>query len=205
MKNIVLVAITCVFFTTAKAQEFFLKAGKNNTAYLFDSPSYVSDVNFRNGFGDFFEVGLTSKIKRSKFSYLVSITSNQFNTKANFGLNTYSWETNYFGLQNQLSYEVFQMYSFHFALVGGLNSSVIIRGSQYTNNVYYDIKRHTEFFGFLLQPQIGAEVKYTLYKSISLGLGYVFSKAFNLSNTTSEKLSFQNSQFRFALYIPLKN
>ena len=84
-----------------------------------------------------------------------------------------------------------------------MNTATIIQGEQEINGVFYDLKNHKEFSGIILQPLIGLNLKYVITDYLSLSLGYNLSKAFNVSNSTNEKLSFNNNQIQFGLHFPL--
>jgi hypothetical protein len=85
----------------------------------------------------------------------------------------------------------------------GCATLTIIKGEQNINNVIYDISKHEEFKGILLQPNIGIDFQYAMDRDIKFSAGYEFSKAFNVSNTSSEKLSFTNNQIHFGLHFSI--
>jgi hypothetical protein len=69
--------------------------------------------------------------------------------------------------------------------------------------VIYDISKHEEFKGILLQPNIGIDFHYAINRDMEFSAGYEFSKAINVTNTSAEKLSFTNNQIHFGLHIQL--
>jgi len=201
-KIFVLLAFLSIF--KIHSQEIFLQKGKNITLYDFKSANGDSDLDFRSRGGDFYELGYNYKIKDSKFSYLASITYNQFNAAASNGVKIYSWETSYLGVQNMITYSFFEFDNeIEIILKAGFNTATIVRGEQFNDLVYYNIKNQEEFSGILLQPILGLNAQYTLTEKIKLSLGYNFSKAFNVSNTSDEKITFNTNQIQFGIYFPL--
>lgn len=85
-------------------------------------------------------------------------------------------------------------------LKAGLNTSTIIKGEQLLNNRVYDIKNHSEFKGILLQPLGGVDCRLELTRGVLLSAGYTYSKAFNVSNKSAEKLNFSIHQVQVGLH-----
>jgi hypothetical protein len=50
---------------------------------------------------------------------------------------------------------------------------------------------------------LGFDVRCQIINDIAVGLGYHYSKNFGLSNTTDQKLNFNNNQLQFNLIITL--
>ena len=86
----------------------------------------------------------------------------------------------------------------------GIATSTIIKGEQYINNVVFDITKNEEFKGITIQPNVGVDFQYAINQNVRISAGYEFSKAFNVSNSSSEELSFTNNQIHFGLHFPLK-
>lgn len=185
------------------AQDLFIKTGKNNTSYDFTSPNNNNEISYRNNTGDFYEIGYQFNLKNPKFSYSVSLTYNQFNAAAFYANNSYSWKANYIGIQNVASYAIYKTTSFRLSFLAGFNTATLVNGDQFINTTYYSIKNDEEFSGLVVQPLLGAEIRYFVSKKISISLGYNYSRTFNLSNSLEEKLSFNTSQFQFGIHIPL--
>ncbi|MEY2739273.1 MAG: hypothetical protein RL259_1182 [Bacteroidota bacterium] len=191
-----------------QAQELFVTSGKNFTAYNYKNSLGISNPNIRSGEGSFYQFGMDFKLNKSarsnKFSYAVSLVYNQFNAVGQTSTDNYSWKTNYLGIQNAVNYTLFEnSKSFKVNAKLGFASSTILKGEQYINNVRYDITKHEEFSGLTIQPNIGIDLQYAINQNIKISAGYEFSKAFNVSNTSAEKLSFTNNQIHFGLHFPL--
>lgn len=192
-----------------QAQELFISNGKNFTKYDYKNSLGKTNPNIRNGEGSFYEMGLAFKLNKSadanKLSYAVSLVYNQFNAVGGTSSANYAWKTNYLGIQNALHYTLFQnSKSFQVKTKLGCATSTIIKGEQFINNVVYDISKQEEFKGITIQPNVGIDFQYAINQNIKISAGYEFSKAFNVSNTSAEKLSFTNNQIHFGLHFPLK-
>lgn len=190
-------------FSSLNAQEVFLKAGKNNTTCDFSSPNSNAEIAYRSGSGNFYEIGCAFDLKINNLAYALSITYNQFNAAATYQDNNYTWAINYIGVQNSLIYKLYETKSIKASIVGGINTATLTSGEQFINTSYFDLKDNEEFAGIVLQPQIGATITYLVSKKLSLSFGYNYSKAFNISNRTDEKTTFNTSQFQLGIHIPI--
>ena len=92
-------------------------------------------------------------------------------------------------------------YGFYFNL--GVNVSHIIDGQQKINGETFDLVSNDEFKGLFVQPIIGFDAKYYITNTIALGLGYNYSKSYGITNSTPQKLNFNNSQLQFNLLMSL--
>ena len=184
-----------------QAQEVFLTAGQNFTKYDYKNSLGVSNPNLRNGDGSFYQLGMAFNLGSEELNYAVSLVYNQLNAVGGSRTSNYAWNTNYVGIQNEINYVLFQDYdSFKVKTKLGCATSTIIKGEQYINNVVYDISNQEEFKGILLQPNIGINFQYSLDRDIEFTVGYEFSKAFNVSNNSPEKLSFTNNQIHLGVH-----
>lgn len=190
------------------SQELFFNLGSNSTVYNYKNSLGQSNPNLRSSTGSFYEFGYeflfggASSSMESNFSYAASLTLNQFNAKGGDFNNTYSWNTSYLGIQNAVLGTVVRSSknTFVVKLKAGLNTSTIVKGEQTLNNVVYDIKNHSEFKGLLVQPMGGVDLRLELTEAILLSAGYNYSKAFNVSNKSSEKLGFSTHQIQLGLH-----
>jgi len=190
-----------------QAQELFFSNGKNFTKYDYKNSLGNTNSNLRSGEGSFYQLGLDFKLNKAtdKLSYAVSVVYNQFNAEGGTSTANYSWKTNYLGVQNALNYTLFQnSKSFKVKTKLGVATSTIIKGEQYINNVVYNITKQEEFKGLTIQPNVGVDFQYAINPNVRISAGYEFSKAFNVSNSSSEELSFTNNQIHFGLHFPLK-
>lgn len=205
MKNKILLLLALSCFNWVVAQEIIFKTGKNFTSYDFKNSQQQSAVDYRSGSGDFYEIGYSSPIKNSKIKYIISVVCNQFNAEASNGATSYSWKTSYLGIQNMFLYEIVQTdKGFYLSLASGVNTTKCIKGEQFINTAYFDIKKHREFSGLFFQPSIGINANYSVSDKMVLSLGYQVSKAFTFSNSTDEKLSFLTNQIQFGIHFPIQ-
>jgi len=190
-----------------QAQELFFSNGKNFTKYDYKNSLGNTNSNLRSGEGSFYQLGLDFKLNKAtdKLSYAVSVVYNQFNAEGGTSTANYSWKTNYLGVQNALNYTLFQnSKSFKVKTKLGVATSTIIKGEQSINNVVYNITKQEEFKGLTIQPNIGIDFQYAINQNVRISAGYEFSKTYNVSNSSSEELSFTNNQIHFGLHFPLK-
>lgn len=189
------------------SQSLFVNIGENYTKFHYKDSFNNSIPNFQVSKGGFYEFGVEFQIKNDSlnskqiFSYEVSLNLNQFNGKGGDFNNDYYWTTNYLGLRNSIKARIFHFPNkrLNVNLKFGFNSSTIIQGKQVLNNSVYNIKNHNEFKGFLFQPIVGVDLKIKLYEDLNFNLGYYYSKAYNLTNSSSEKLDFMNNQVTFGI------
>lgn len=187
-----------------QAQEVFFTAGKNFTKYDYKNSLGMSNTNLRNGDGSFYQLGMAFNLGSEEFNYAVSLVYNQLNAVGSSSTSNYSWNTNYLGIQNELNYILYQNYDyFKVKSKLGFATSTIIKGEQFINNVVYDISNQEEFKGILIQPNIGIDFHYNINRGMEISVGYEYSKAFNVSNNSPEKLSFTNNQIHLGLHFPI--
>ena len=197
----------------AISQEIFFKTGSNFTEYNYKNSlgKTVSGLVGSSGsnyeFGVEFFLDSTEDSIDSRFSYSASLCLNQFNAKSGNVNNTYVWNTNYFGIQNMTYVSVLKSREaiYNLKLKAGFNTSTILSGQQTIDNVVYNLKNYSEFKGIFIQPTIGMDFRLELNRELSMNFGYLFSKAYNVSNKSSEKLSFTNNQLQIGLQYTLHN
>lgn len=191
----------------AISQEIFFKTGRNFTEYNYKNSlgKTVSGLEGSSGtnyeFGvEFFLDGTKSSLD-SKLSYSASLSLNQFNAKGGNVNNTYVWNTNYLGIQNMAYFSVLKSREaiYNLKLKAGFNTSTILSGKQSINNVIYDLNKYNEFKGVFIQPMIGMDFRLKVNQKLVFDLGYSFSKAYNVSTKSSEKLSFTTNQLQLGL------
>ena len=193
------------------SQEIFFKSGKNFTDYNYKNSKGQTVSGFKNSSGLNYELGVEffldgeSNSLESRFSYSASLTLNQFNATKGNPSNTYVWNTNYIGIQNMLYLSAITDPNgiFNLKLKAGVNTSTILSGKQSINNVHYDLKNYDEFKGVFVQPSVGMDFRLEVSRELTLNLGYSYSKAINVSNKSSEKLSFTNNQIQLGLLYSL--
>lgn len=186
-------------YQSIQSQEIYFKTGKNFTQY-----DYKSDTNsspsLQAGSGNFYEIGYVMKLNNEKLKYAIDLSLNEYNAIGGNAVSSYSWNTQYLGVQNTFSIAFVKKRGFEASANGGLGISTIIYGKQNINGEYLDLSSQKEFSGIWVAPKLGLTASYNVDNDICLSLGYAYSKSFNLSNSTDEKLSFNNSQIQFGVH-----
>ena len=221
MKKTILLIAILGSLTSLHAQEIYFNTGKNYTNYNYKNSSGSSDnnitkYNYKNssgssdnnlqaGTGFFYELGYVKALKIKNLNYAIGINLNEYNALGGNFVNSYSWHTEYLGIQNTLLYSVIKNKNFDIAAKAGIGLSTIIYGKQELNGVYYDLLSQKEFSGLLLAPSLGFQTKCTVNDNLYFSIGYNFLKTFNVTNSTSEKLNFDTSQFQFGIHLSINN
>ncbi len=211
MKTKLLFMMTMFFSHFSFSQEIFFKVGENFTQYNYKD-SFGKTVSALEGSsGSNYEIGFEYFLDKagysleSRYSYSASLILNQFNAKARSVNNNYVWNTNYLGIQNMAYSSILMSPNniYNLKIKAGVNISTIVSGQQYINNVVYNLKNYDEFKGIVVQPLLGLDFRLKVSSKFNMNIGYLFSKAFNVSNKSSEKLSFTNNQLQLGLHYTL--
>jgi hypothetical protein len=185
------------------SQELFFLSGKNLTSYDYKSADGAIAFDLKSQVGSNYELGY-EHVFNAKVSYISSITLNQFNSFTSNEVKSYSFNTNYLGIQNLASYALIKTENeIELRLKAGFNMATIIDGKEEINGVIYDISNFPEFSGVFMQPLIGLDLRYIVTDYVTLSMGYNFSKAFKFSHSSDEKLSFTNNQIQLGIHFPL--
>jgi hypothetical protein len=190
--------ITCLL----SAQGVFFKMGKNFTSFSYKNTTPFTDKIKINGTGSSYELGYAMPLKYKDFSYLGSVTLNDYNATGESDLNNLEWKTTYIGVQNVVDYRFYDSFYFFISAQAGLNVSTMLYGKQQLNNATYNLTSNKDFSGLILQPVLGLNAKYYISKSGYLSLGCNFTKSMSL-NPTQEKVSFNTFQILFGGYFDL--
>lgn len=199
--------IICLLFISlsSQAQEIYFSTGLNVTKYDFNGTDNLP-LEFNSKSSQFYELGYTFKLKNERLQYGLGLALNSFNSSAGDSANGYEWETTYMGLNNHFQYVLFPTVIKKMSISAGLQMQImhIINGEQKINTETFDLTKETEFKGLWLQPGLITTVKYAISEDLQLSLGYNYSIGFNLSNSTDEKLKFNNQQIRFGIHFNVK-
>ena len=198
MRKLLILMAFVFSFTEMHSQEIYLQTGKNFTSY-----NYKSDVtttpDLQAGSGNFYEIGYSIPLTE-KLNYAVGLGLNEYNAIGGNAANSYSWNTQYLGVQNTFSIAFVKAGGFETSANVGLGINTLIYGKQNINGHYLDLSSQKEFSGLWLAPKLGIQASYNVDNDIFLSLGYGYSKSFNLTNSTPEKLSFNNNQIQFGVH-----
>ena len=199
MRKLIMSMMIVMSYQSIQSQEIYFKTGKNFTQY-----DYKSDTNsspsLQAGSGNFYEIGYVMKLNNEKLKYAIGLSLNEYNAIGGNAVSSYSWNTQYLGVQNTFSIAFVKKRGFEASANGGLGISTLIYGKQNINGEYLDLSSQKEFSGIWVAPKLGLTASYNVDNDICLSLGYTYSKSFSLSNSTDEKLSFNNSQIQFGVH-----
>jgi hypothetical protein len=203
MKKLLILALIILSFQGMRSQEIYLQTGKNYTQY-----DYKSDTNnppsLQAGAGNFYEIGYIITLNNEKLKYAVGMNINEYNAIGGDYTDSYSWNTQYLGVQNTFSIAFFNKNGFEASANAGLGISTLIYGKQNINGHYLDLSSQKEFSGLWIAPKLGLQASYNVSNDIFLSLGYAYAKNLSLSNSTPEKLSFNNNQIQFGVHFKFK-
>ena len=185
-------------FQNIHSQEIYLQTGKNFTNYDYKSDT-SSSPSLQAGTGNFYEIGYRIILNNEKLKYAVGLNLNEYNAIGGNAVSSYSWNTQYLGVQNTFSIAFLKASGLEASANAGLGINTLIYGKQNINGQYLDLSSQKEFSGLWIAPKLGLQASYNVNNDINLSLGYGYSKSFNLSNSTAEKLSFNNNQIQFGV------
>ena len=201
MKKLAFLLTLYLASQTSFAQEVYFYTGKNFTTYDFKNSSGATNPNLKNGTGNFYELGYTHPLSNEKINIHLGLALNEYNSVGGNSSNSYSWNTQYLGIQSHASYSLLDnRSSFDILPHIGMNLGTIISGNQTINGTYFDLTKEKEFSGLLVTPSLGIQVKYNLAAAGYISLGYNYCKGINLSNSTAQKLGFSTSQLQFGIH-----
>lgn len=198
MRQLTFIILLFLTVAAAKAQGYYFNLGQNFTKYDYKNSSGQTNANVKSDNGFMIDFGYQWNISYdSKWQYKAGLSYQQFNAKGKNGTFDYSWNTNYIGIQNTISYEIYTSYGKEVAIKinSGFTGATIINGEQMINSTSYDLTKQEEFKGLFIQPHIGVENDFYINESIRLGIGYRFSKAFRINSGSKESLNFINNTF----------
>lgn len=199
MRKLLLLALVVLSFQNIHSQEIYLQTGKNYTQYDYKSDT-SSSPSLQAGSGNFYEIGYIMALNNEKLKYAVGMSLNEYNAIGGNAVSSYSWNTQYMGIENTFSIAFVNWNGLRASANGGLGISTLIYGKQNINGEYLNLSSQKEFSGLWVAPKLGLTASYNVDNDIYLSLGYAYSKSFNLSNNSDEKLSFNNNQIQFGVH-----
>ncbi len=195
---IIVVLFLVSFSNSSKAQGYYFNFGQNYTKYDYRNSQGQRNSNIKSDNGIMLDFGFQWVISSNeKWHYKAGLSLQQFNANGKNDTFDYSWKTNYLGIQNAISYNLYTSSDDDFAvkLNTGFTASKIIKGEQLINNTSYDLTKENEFKTLFFQPHLGVENEIKINDFVLLGLGYRFSKAIRTSKPEYESLNFINNSF----------
>lgn len=199
----VMLIVSCQLFS----QEIFLKTGNNFTKYNYKNGFVQSDPDLQSGTGNFYEIGFSKPLPNKHMLYSYGLSLNEYNASGGNVANFYSWETKYLGVKAGLGFSLFPMDNVHklnFLVQAGILGETIIYGKQKMDGVNYDLVHQKEFSGVVVEPSVGFYAKYRVPSFGFLSVGYNYGHTLNISNSTTEKLSFMTHQLQLGIYFTIK-
>jgi hypothetical protein len=196
MKQLHFIMLLFITVTAANAQGYYFNLGQNFTTYDYKNSLGERNSNVKPDNGIMADFGYQWIISNDrKWAYKAGLSYQQFNATGRNVAFDYSWNTNYLGIQNTISYELYTTNSKEVTVKinAGFTGTSIINGEQMIDNTSYDLTKQEEFKGFFFQPHAGLENDYYINESIRIGIGYRFSKAFRISSNAPESLNFMNN------------
>ena len=203
MRKLLLLVVLVLSIQNIHSQEIYLQTGKNFTNYDYKSGT-GSSPNLQAGSGNFYEIGYVMTLNNENLKYSVGLSLNEFNALGGDAISSYSWNTQYMGVDNMFSIAFVNWNGLQASANGGLGISTLIYGKQNINGEYLDLASQKEFSGLWIAPKLGLTASYNVDNDIYLSIGYAYSKSFNMSNSSDEKLSFNNNQIQFGVHFMLK-
>jgi hypothetical protein len=203
MRKLLLLVVLVFSIQNIHSQEIYLQTGKNFTKYDYKSNS-SSSPSLQSGSGNFYEIGYVMTLNNEKLKYAVGLSLNEYNALGGDINSSYSWNTQYMGVENTFSIAFVNWNGLQASANGGVGISTLIYGKQNLNGQYLDLSSQKEFSGIWIAPKLGLTASYNVDNDIYLSIGYAYSKGFNVSNSTDEKLSFNNNQIQFGVHFMLR-
>jgi hypothetical protein len=203
MKKLLLVVVLVCSIQNMHSQEIYLQTGKNFTKYDYKSGTSTAP-NLQAGNGNFYEIGYVMTLNNEKLKYAFGLSLNEYNALGGDVNSSYSWNTQYMGIENTFSIAFVHWKGLQASANGGLGIATLIYGKQNLNGQYLDLTSQKEFSGLWVAPRLGLTASYNVDKDIYLSLGYAYAKSFNVSNSTDEKLSFNNNQIQFGVHFKFR-
>lgn len=204
MRKLLLLVLILCSLQNIHSQEIYFYTGKNYTNYDYKDASGSLNPNLQAGSGTFYEMGYVIPLNNDKINYDIGLSLNEYNAIGGNTANSYSWNTQYLGIHNVVSYSLLNRSSFDVNIKGGLGLASLIYGKQEINGTFLDLGSQKEFSGLIIQPVIGFQTRFGIMEDGFLSLGYNFSKSFNVTNNTDEKLSFNNNQIQFGIHFNIQ-
>jgi hypothetical protein len=203
MRKLLLLALVVLYTQHIHSQEIYLQTGKNFTKYDYKSGA-DSSPSLQAGSGNFYEIGYVMTLNNEKLKYAVGLSLNEYNAIGGNTFSSYSWNTQYMGIDNTFAIAFVNWNGLQASANGGLGISTLIYGKQNINGEYLDLASQKEFSGIWIAPKLGLTASYNVDNDIYLSIGYAYSKSFNMSNSSDEKLSFNNNQIQFGVHFILR-
>ena len=210
MKHLFSIFLVALGLNNLPAQEMFFNIGRNFTNYDYTNSQSESNPNIESSSGSSYELGYNFiSALGNKFDVGLSCTLDQYNATGGNLVNDYSWNTNYFGLQGTIKYDLIEKLNkskFNLNINAGINLNHIISGQQKINGDTFNLSSHEEFNGLFIKPVVGMQLKFYLTDDVAIGISYNHSKNYGRipARSGDENLNFNNNQLQFGILMSTK-
>jgi hypothetical protein len=202
MKRLLFVFLLILVNNLTQGQNLFFKTGLNHTTYNFKDQNGIKLQGLIPGVAPSYQLGAGFPIFQEWGNYEIGVTIDSFDATGGGSNDNFHWNTTYGGIRN--SVEFYPIWGdLTLGIKANLGTSKIINGSQSLNNAKFDISRHPEFNGILLQPGLGLTISYRVFEQGSLSFQYDYSNSTTLGKKTMETLNFQNNRILFGIHYQL--
>ena len=200
--KIILITTLLSLPASAFGQNIYFKTGLNLTNYQFMDREGNKAEGLNSASGSSYEIGLSIPLRNEWLKYELGIALDAYNASGGDVNNNYTWETNYGGIKNTISFtQNVGEFDLGFYALGLL--STMINGAQVINNSRHDLINHPDFKGILLQKGAGLSASYKIIRNGLISLQYDFTKSFKIGEKPAEKLTFLNNRILFGIHIDL--
>ena len=202
MKRPIFVILFILVNHLTHGQNLFFKTGLNYTSYNFEDQNGKKLQGLIPGVGSSFQLGAGIPLVESVVEYEIGLTLDSFDASGGGSMDNFNWNTTYGGIRNSI--EFYPIWGdLTLGIQANLGTSKIINGSQDLNNSKFDISKHPEFNGILVQPGLGLTMLYQVFDQGLLSFQYDYSRSITLGEKTVETLSFRNSRILFGIHYQL--
>lgn len=202
MKRLLFIFFLILVNNLTVAQELFFKTGLNHTTYNFKVKNEKKLQGLIPGVGSSYQLGAGIPLVENVVKYEIGLTLDSFDASGGGSTDNFNWNTTYGGIRN--SVEFYPIWGdLTLGIQANLGASKIINGSQDLNNSKFDISKHPEFNGILLQPGLGLTMSYQVFDQGLLSFQYDYSTGTTLGKKTVEILKFQNNRILFGIHYQL--
>jgi hypothetical protein len=185
-----------------KAQDLFFRTGLNHTTYNFEDQNRKKLQGLIPGIGLSYQLGAGVPLFQDWGKYEIGFTLDSFNASGGGSSDNFYWNTTYGGIRN--SVEFYPIWGdLTLGIKANLGTSKIINGNQGLNNSKFDISKHPEFRGILIQPGLGVSMFYRVFEQGLLSFQYDYSTSKTFGKKTAETLTFQNNRILFGVHYQL--
>jgi len=199
MKRLIIIFFFIFLPNVSKAQELFFRTGLNHTTYNFKDQNRNKLQGLIPGIGLSYQLGAGVPLFQEWGKYEIGFTLDSFNASGGGSADNFNWNTTYGGIRNSVGfYPIWG--DLTLGIKANLGTSKIINGSQVLNNSNFNISKHPEFSGILIQPGLGVSMSYRVLDQGLLSFQYDYSYSKTLGIKTAETLTFQNNRILFGVH-----